>query len=183
MYKHTLLRAHELTVTSTILCHTISLCRCCNLVLGQCMWNQGGIVFGGGMYWCEYYATKKEYICGSIVPLVIIVVMLEVVMMLTIVKSMHVDEEINCWIVLAMNTKARTVAGRVEKNLLCDPGSELRPWRKEEKEGGRDKIGWAKNGNKKQQKLPSVPSPAVFNNAAVVSFSLTRYTVPATLNV
>ena len=38
---------------------------------------------------------------------------------------MRVDEGSQCWLLLAINMRARTVAGRGEKGSLCDPGSEL----------------------------------------------------------
>ena len=61
-------------------------------------------------------------------------------------NSTRVDEGRKCRNLLAIKTKARTVVGRGEKSLLCDPGSELRLWRE------RDRSAKIINGMKMKKK-------------------------------
>ena len=44
-----------------------------------------------------------------------------------------------------MPSKARTVVGRREQSLLCDPGSELRLGGRRRKKGGGHNMEWKKN--------------------------------------
>ena len=47
---------------------------------------------------------------------------------------MRVDEGRKCCTLLAIKTKARVVAGKVERSLVNDPGSELRLGKENKKE-------------------------------------------------
>ena len=60
--------------------------------------------------------------------------------------------------------KARTVAGREEKSLLCDPGSELRVGRRERRRCAKIMNGMSKKERKKEEEyltkmIPTIQSP------------------------
>ena len=48
-------------------------------------------------------------------------------------STMQVDDERNGRSLLAIKGEARIVGGRGEESLLCDPGSEVRPGRREKR--------------------------------------------------